>query len=273
MKTRAIFLCIIAAILLVLPVSAYYPDSLYPIGGKYNATVPGERNAGQWYEWQIINVSGYADVKYHFTIYDAEIKDSYEYRSDAWGQWWTETPNPGKKFLFVWVCGWSEGTTWWGWGQDRFFAWVKGTTLKPEDVKYSDIGKVYRGGGSSNEVPPYTIKGFEDRITFPGFPNCGDEAYGYKEGIALERMEPAKSNAWSGYIIYQVPSDTKLKDIQIAGWFGYFGTAYWNLEPKPYIQQSPEFQVKKKQIQMQGEIQSGKRLPDRIQIQDKRRKI
>jgi len=266
MKPNAIIL-LIAAVLLIAPASAYYPDVVIPSSSgflpAFNASFPGERNAGQWYEFRIDNVSGLADVKYHFTVYDAQIRDSYEYRSDAWGQWWTETPAPGKKFLFVWICGYSEGTTWWGWGADRFALWIDGVSIASEPVIVSDIGKVNRGDSWSAKVPPRTIRFMENRSSYQDF-TYSQDAYGYREGIEQGRMEPGKSNAMNGYLIFQVPRNSNLKDIQVAGWFGYFGTATWNLKPVPFTQDSPEYLTIKEREKIAEEIVHGQRLRDGI---------
>lgn len=259
------FVTILTALLLIVPASAYYSDAIIPAGTGfmpvYNASYPGERNAGQWYDFAINNVSGYADVKYHFTVYDAQIKDSYQYRSDAWGEWWRETAGPGKKFLFVWICGYSEGTSWYGWGPERFFLWINGETIPQEPIMVSDIGKVRRGTAWSSQVPPRTIRFMENRTSFKDFPYSQD-AYGYSDGIMKTRMEPGKSNAWSGYIIYQVPETSTHKDMQIAGWFDYFGTAYWNLQPRVYIQDSPEYLEIKQRELIENQIRKGSRLRD-----------
>ncbi len=160
------------ALLMIMPSSAYFTEGTYPLfgtGPAFNASIPGERNAGQWFVFTLLNVSGYSDVKYHFTLYDAYILDSYDYRSDAWGQWWTEYPDSGNKFLFVWICGWCEGTSWIGWGSDRFFAWINSNSLKPEPVQFSDIGKVRKGTTFTNNVPPRTIRWLENRTSYLDF--------------------------------------------------------------------------------------------------------
>jgi hypothetical protein len=251
--------------LLILPVSAYYTSEIIPPSSgflpEYNATFPGERNAGQWYEFSINNVSGDRDVKYHFTVYDAEIKDSYEYRSDAWGQWWEETPARGNKFLFIWICGYSEGTSWDGYEAERFYLWDNGKQINQEPIIQSDIGKVNRGTTTDNRVPPRTIRFIENRSSYLEF-TYSQDAYGYQDGLVMNRMEPGISNAWNGYIIYQIPKTSELKDMQILGWFGYHGTAIWNLKPVAYIQNSPEALAIKERQKITKEIALGTRQKD-----------
>ena len=52
-------------------------------------------------------------------------------------------------------------------------------------------------------------------------------------------MIPGTSNAWNGYLIYQVPATFTIEKMQIAGWFGYYGTAWWNLQPPVVLQNNP----------------------------------
>lgn len=266
-----ILMLLAMATIIIVPVSSQYTDTTCPLDGKgpaFNASTPGERNAGQWYDFALLNVTGYQNVTYHFTVYDAEIRDSYEYRSDAWGQWWTQEPDQGKKFLFVWICGWSEGTTWIGWGSERFFAWVDRLSIIPEPVNFSDIGMVKRGGHYTDEVPPRTIRWMENKTSYLDFPWSGD-AYSFRDGIQMIRQEPGKSNAMQGYLIYQVPQNTELKDIRIAGWFGYYGTAWWNLEQKAFIQNSTEIQRQIRIEQLQQERLTGKRMPGNKHSQER----
>ena len=234
-------LLVVLLVVLVVPVSAatqiIESDPLVS-PHAFNRSVPGERNGGQWYTFRINNVSGYSDVTYHYTVYDAHLKDSYEYRSDAWGQWWTATPSPGKKFVFVWLVGYSEGTSWYGWGADRFTLWHDGEMIKPEPVWFSDLGRVSRGTSFSTSVPPRTIRYIENRSSYKGF-TYSQDAYGYYDGLEMNRMIPGTSNAWNGYLIYQVPATFTIEKMQIAGWFGYYGTAWWNLQPPVVLQNNP----------------------------------
>ena len=75
----------------------------------------------------------------------------------------------------------------------------------------------------------------ENRTSYKGF-TYSQDAYGYNDGLEMNRMVPGMSNAWNGYIIYQVPSTFTIEDMQIAGWFGYYGTAWWNLKPRVVTQ-------------------------------------
>ena len=66
-----------------------------------------------------------------------------------------------------------------------------------------------------------------------------DDPYGWRDGFQQPHIEPGQSNAWSGWIKYQVPDRATLEDIQVAGWFLNYGTAYWNLVPRQVVQVTP----------------------------------
>lgn len=202
----------------------------------FNDTLSGYRNTGQLYTFQIKNVSGTADIVYHYTVYASRlIGTNYTYHSRNWNTWEVQDAAAEYQYLIVWVRGWSEGTTWLGWGRDRFSAWVWGNlTIQPEPVHLEDLPVRY----GSEKYRPVLIKDLFNRV------ENGDqlttEWYGWKDGYQRYRMEPGISNADDGILIYQVPAAATPEDIQIAGWFGYYGTAVWNLKDKEIQQDSLE---------------------------------
>ena len=86
-----------------------------------------------------------------------------------------------------------------------------------------------------SHLDPATIKEVSGHPISKGYPNFRDP-YGWRDGYAQPRIEPGRSNAWSGWITYQVPEKAELRDIQVAGWFMNYGTAYWNLVPREVVQ-------------------------------------
>jgi hypothetical protein len=204
---------------------------------QFNTSQPGERNRGDLFEFTMHNVSGtQEDVTHHFTVYSAKMlrenQTPYSYWSVANGQWLNQTPEKGKKWLFIWVEDWIEGTPVWGYEQDRFIVWVWGnTTINPEPVQMEDLARSRK----SKHLNPAIISEVSGHPIPKGYSYFRDP-YGWKDGYLQPRIEPGESNAWSGWIIYQVPEKAKLKDIQVAGWFMNYGTAYWNLVPREVVQ-------------------------------------
>lgn len=253
MKKPIFYIFIIAIIGIgILPAAA--------AGIPFNESIPGDRNLDQVFSWSIWNVSKQADIIYHYTVYDYRIIGrNYTYYSPAWGSWFVQESRPGYQYLAVWVRGWSDGTTGWGYGPDRFRAWVWGNrTISPEPVHLNDL-RIRLG---SDRYRPVVIRELEGRPTEAGKP-VATEWYGWKDGRELERMESGISNAWDGLILYQIPAAAGSADIRIAGWFGsYYGTAIWYLTEREILQDSPEVWQQRQREILVSEIKESIRLGD-----------
>lgn len=238
MTPKALSFCLLASLILisgVLPVQAQEQHKEI----TFNISIPGDRNLGQEYSWEVKNASGYAGCVYHYTVYDERIiGGNYTYHSPAWGQWFIQDAEPGKKYLAVWVRGWIEGqTTWLGWGQERFPLWLwDNTTVYPEPVHLQDLSVRY---GSDRKLPA-VIREIQERMSTTDRGPLTVERYGWKDEKEMGRMEPGRSNAFDGYILYQIPEQAQPEDIRVAGWFGYWGTAIWHLAKSEINQESME---------------------------------
>jgi hypothetical protein len=228
----------------------------------FNASIPGDRNLNQPFNFKISNTSGYAGVTYHYSVYDYRmIGKNYTYYSPAWATWYQKDAPPGKSYLAVWVRGWSEGTTWYGWGKERFNVWVWGnTTVSPEPVQMQDLDIGKKGSGRRL---PVVIKELENRTATYDRGVLTTERYAWKDETELTRMEPGRSNAYDGVILYLVNSTAGPEDLRVAGWFGYWGTGIWHLSNVTIDQQSIEKQIAIDNEQIASEKARGERLSDR----------
>ena len=236
-RDRLIYLglaCFIVAGLLIL----FHPASALE---QFNASQPGERNIEDLFEFTMHNVSATpAQVTHHVTIYSSKLlqenQTPYLYWSVAYGQYFNQTPDKGKKWLFVWVRDWIDDIPVWEYDQDQFIVWVWGnTTINPEPVQMEDQTR----NRLTKHINPAIIEGVSFGHPLPReYAGYGDP-YGWKDGFAEPRIEPGQSNAWSGWIKYQVPEKATLQDIQVAGWFMNYGTPYWNLVPRNITQVLP----------------------------------
>lgn len=247
--------------LIIVPATAQFQASSESLTG-FNATLPGERNIGQLYTWSIQNVSGTADVIYHYTVYASRlIGGNYTYHSREWNTWEKRYAAAGSQYLIVWIKGWLDpvsGTTWIGWAPERFNAWVWGNrTIKPEPVQMEDMPIAWK----SERYRPVMIAEAGNR-TMPDGTILTTEWYSWELWNQRIRMEPG--NPWDGFVLYQVPVEATLDDIQIGGWFGYYGTAWWNLKDR-FVEQVDS--IENQRIQQQNaivdEIRKGIRLSDR----------
>ena len=204
-----------------------------------NQSIPGERNTDEWFEFTMHNVSGQEDVTHHITVYGSKLlpaDEPYQYWSEYFGQNLNQTPENGKRWLFVWVEDWTEGTPTWPYDASRFNAWIWGnTTVQPETVQVQDV-KPKQG----LRVKPAIIQGvtYGANVKWRDHNYYGDP-YGWRDGIEMPYIQTGKSNSWSGWIKYQVPDNATLEDIQVSGWFLNHGTCYWNIIPRSFVQVEP----------------------------------
>jgi hypothetical protein len=228
----------------------------------FNASVSGERNLGQDLTWSVLNVSGTADVEYHYTVYDfREIGNYYTYYSKNWGRWFESYADPGNKFIAVWVRGETNGTTFFGFGSDRFYAWVWGnTTIQVMGTPLQDLPIKY----GSEYYRPVVIAELQNRTRLDGS-LLTTEWYSWKDGYELTRFEPGASNAWDGVVLFQVPNAATIDDISIYGWFGYYGYGVWHLTDHVIVQDSQEQERLREQQRIDIEKRSGLRLSDRLE--------
>lgn len=252
MKTL-LFIITLLSITCIFPVQA---DDIF-----FNTSVIGDRNLGQEYTWSVQNVSGLADITYHFEVYAfRDLGKNYTYRSKFWGKWFQQSAHPGKKYYVIWVRGWTEGTTWIGWGPDRFNLWLWGnTTIKPLPTHMEDMPIKYK----SEKYLPVVIAELEHRNGPDGL-LLSTEWYGWRDGKELDRTEPGRSNAFDGVILYEVPDAATPEEIRICGWFGFYGYGLWYLTPHTITQNSWERAkfADEQLIKMQKKI--GLRLSDSI---------
>jgi hypothetical protein len=205
-----------------------------------NFSLPGLRNIGDPYIFTMSNVSGtYASVTHHMEVYAVRMMEKnqtpYQYYSPVWGTYFNQTPDPGKKWIFVYVEDWTEGTSYWGYEQDYFKLSVWGNqTIKPEPVQMEDYSTKIKGS-----IKPADI--LQTRGTFRGH-SYFNQPYGWTDGIKSPRLETLESNAWSGYIKYQVPEKAELDDITVM-MSAINKTVSWSLSPREIVQVQPALTV------------------------------
>lgn len=268
----------------------------------FNESIAGDRNLGQYFTFTMDNVTGtYAHARYHYTVYDYRIiGDNFTYYSISWGQWFKKDAAKGKKYLAIWVRGWMEGTSYFGWASDRFSVFVNGQTIGPEPVLLQDIplgrrktnyeklneevtGRVCTCNcqnctcietvllnestritrytdPGSTRYQPATIAEIQNRMARNERGQLTVETYGWKDENQLDRMNPGYSERFDGWILYQIPKSASPEDMSIAGNFRNFGTAIWHLTDRQIDQESIERQIIIDTEQRKAEQQSGQRV-------------
>jgi hypothetical protein len=201
----------------------YEPYIESPELQKYRA---GGHDMGEDFSWRRDDVSGSKDLLMHASVYGYRIEPTYQWWSVSWGQYFTQVPNEGMKYLFVYVKIWMEGnsTNWdpriYGFDTSHFLVQID-NHLYQADPEY---------------VPPIRIKELEEvwnkgnvsRIGPFGCLRIND--HGLESCIGGQWVRMGDENGLDGFIVYQVPEKTRPEDISVLGQFRGFGSAWWSLE-------------------------------------------
>jgi hypothetical protein len=175
----------------------------------------------EWHQWYREDVSGQQDMIIRATVYDYRIMPYYRWLDFSWGSRATrkETSYPGNVFLFVFVRTENIGTSdlVYGFGKDHFVVQVNQTTYAPNDET-----------DPSRKIKELENLWTRDHVETP-------PPYGYKQVqelgtgiISAEYLEWLQTGQpWDGYIIYEIPADTKPEDIKVLGRFDNLGGNVW----------------------------------------------
>jgi hypothetical protein len=175
------------------------------------------------------DVTGYKDLKVNVTVYRFRFYDSFnESGSTSLGTstYITRLPDPGNKFLFVFVrmevpsSDQTNDPRMWGFGSSLFAVQYKGAVIPQysKHVKCEPILEMESVGTQDNTVRVLDY-GFSRSVSIGGGYGCQSDSY----------LHFGKSNAWDGYIIYQVPKEASNTDLRVVSSLGGFGNPWWYL--------------------------------------------
>jgi hypothetical protein len=197
----------------------------------------GGRYLGEGFLINRVNVSGQKDLVVNVSVYNYIFLDNFlESGADKWGTsfYWPIVPYPGNKFLFVFVRSEMEGSSekndprMWGFDTNHFAIDYQGSIIQEDQSRRVKCTPIKELENTWNLNGDYRVSDFgklrQEPMQNPtsGI-DCGD--------LGFLRM--GKSNAWDGFIIYQVPTDATEIDIRVLGAFNAFGDAWWYLHGVP----------------------------------------
>jgi hypothetical protein len=141
---------------------------------------------------------GEGNVASEGTIYRIWVNDTYHWHNDKDNKYYVQSPQPGNKFLFIFVNVFNKGDT-------RVWPPTSGNIKVYYDVNtYSPDPTHYLPDKSSDEkATPVEIQ--EVQYFSQLFGSEYVEDYGYSHGTQTAYLYPGKSNAIDGYLIFQVP--------------------------------------------------------------------
>ena len=190
---------------------------------------PGERGLGEIFSWYRPNVSGYQDMRINVTVWGYKVLPYYRYYfRGGIGTYEYWKPDPGYKFLFVYVALWMPGGgpdhnlgRVWLPTADKFIVGYKGQTitLDPDYQPGEDIAELQNIYDYTNSTRIGFYGGYLDLN-----PLTGDLQFSQDSWSPI-----GESNTESGFIIYEIPDAAQPQDLSVWGGFGTFGTAIWRL--------------------------------------------
>jgi hypothetical protein len=189
----------------------------------------------EWVHWFRADVEGIGnatgtrqdtgDLSTYVTVWGYKFMPSYHYYSVSWGRNFLEKPDyKDDQFLFIYVNSYSDGDDVRQYGIDyNHFSLQIGDRMyypdffdSPEQriVEFDDI----QNYGRTESIFPYGYRRHQEKGT------------GIITAEKLEWLMGGRSNAWDGYIQFQVPYGTKPEDVHVIGSFANLApTAYWQL--------------------------------------------
>jgi hypothetical protein len=212
------------------------PAAIEPLTEEYiDPFAPGPRSEGQWYKWFRPEVQGLKSMQIGIIAYRHRFLDRYTWYNAATGNYFTQRPTAGNRYFAVWIHEEMIGETiqedpsFWAFDDRAFALQVK------DQLITSETNRTYLPVNRIREFDDYTD--YYDVVTAPPF-GYYIRYSGTSPGTAgmiaekLSVLRMGKGNAHDGFILYEVPKETQLRDIALLGEFGTFGQAQWTFPEK-----------------------------------------
>ena len=139
------------------------------------------------------------------TVYRVWMNDTYQWHNDMDNRYYTEPriPNPGFKYLFVFLNVFNKGDTRvWPPTPGSVKVYYKGDVYSPDPIHFlPDKSSDRKATAIEVKEVQYFSKLFGSEYV---------EDYGYSHGTQYAYLYPGKSNAIDGYLIYRVPASLTL---------------------------------------------------------------
>lgn len=195
---------------------------------EYMFRTNGKR-MGDWFQYKRDDVEGLKDIDMRATVYASRFMDKYDYWSVSWGKYFTQFPSQGMKYLIIQARIKLVGDTqekdarMWGPGPDHFLVQTNeiGNNTHTVDTNHL-IGARIKELEDVNDMTDTT------KIFDYGFYRYYDRN-GIETAGELGYIRMGEGNAWDGYLIFEVPEDTRMKDIKVLERIDGIGNVWWQL--------------------------------------------
>jgi len=156
------------------------------------------------------------------TVYRVWMNDTYQWHNDMDNKYYPQVPKGDKKYLFVFVDVYNNGTTRvWPPTSNSIKVYYQDTWYSPDPTHYiPDKGKNLKSTAIEVKEIQYYSKLFGSEYV---------EDYGLSHGSQTAFLYPGKSNAIDGYLIYEVPRTLRLDKTYVQIAFNGNDMATWKL--------------------------------------------
>jgi hypothetical protein len=190
----------------------------------------GMRNEGQWYKWYRADVQGLKDMNVGVVVYRRAFLDRYAWYNAVWGNYFSQRPAPGMRYFVVWIheemfgVNQTDDPRMWGFDESAFRLQVGDRMIDSElNITYNPVNRIKEFEGLSNYYDTVTAGPFSWLVSYTGT----QPKQGGFEATRQGWIRMGKENGFDGYVIYEIPRDTKLEDLILHGAFSKFGSAQW----------------------------------------------
>jgi hypothetical protein len=156
------------------------------------------------------------------TVYRYWMNSTYQWHNDMDNHYYTETPKPGYKYLFVFVHLVNTGETRvWYPPSSNIAVHYEGTTYWPDPEHYLP------DKAENENEKPLEIKEIQYYEKLNGAEYVED--FGFSHGTTSDFLYPGTSNALDGYIIYMVPDSLSPENTYVDISFNGQDRGIWRL--------------------------------------------
>lgn len=184
-----------------------------------------------WHTWFRVNVTGIniergsRDLTTHATVYAYKLFPSIHYHDPLWGSraYFKESPEAGYVYLFVFLNIFSDtDVRQYGYKAHKFRVFIRDQTYFPEEPvqpenRIRELDDLWDMAHVQSPVPW-------------GYKRVQDLGTGILKTEELEYIYGGRSNAWDGYLIFEIPSNTNMEELKVGASFDNLGgNAWWKL--------------------------------------------
>jgi hypothetical protein len=205
------------------------PDNGYYYVSEYES---GIRKLQRPFSFSRKDVSGLKDLTAHVTVYDYRIMDSYNWFNPADYKYYEQKPlDNNNKFLFVFIQFYiddisGDGVKFWLPKDNSFAVQIDETLYQPiefeKQIRIHELEEIYNFN-DDNRITAYNSIRMYSHST-----EKTKTAGEYSQNIDV--LQPGKSNAIDGYLLFEVPNHISVDNTKILGTFYAFGESQWVLK-------------------------------------------